>query len=121
MAGRIGIRRVYEQASSSDGVRVLVDRLWPRGLRRDDTRTGEWLRDIAPSTSLRHWYGHRPDRFDEFRVRYLAELSRPDHRVSVRRLRELSDRRVVTLVTASRDVEHSQAAVLARFLTDRHG
>ncbi|WP_225727611.1 MULTISPECIES: DUF488 domain-containing protein [unclassified Nocardia] len=116
MDAHIGYRRVYDPVAPSDGTRVLVDRVWPRGLRRGDERLGEWLRDIAPSTELRQWYGHRPDRFAEFERRYRDELTRPDRRDSVRRLRELAAAGPLTLVTATKDADHSQAAVLARWL-----
>jgi uncharacterized protein YeaO (DUF488 family) len=121
MSAAVGFRRVYDAVSPSDGARVLVDRVWPRGLRHDDARLGEWLRDVAPSTQLRQWYGHQPQRFAEFRLRYLSELGRPDHRESVRRLRELAGLGPVTLVTATQDVDHSQAAVLAQWLTGAGG
>jgi uncharacterized protein YeaO (DUF488 family) len=112
----IGYRRIYDQTSPADGVRVLVDRVWPRGMRKQDARVDEWMRDVAPSTELRRWYGHEPDRFTEFRRRYLAELREPQRQQAVRQLRELADRGDLTLLTATRDLEHSQAAVLADWL-----
>jgi uncharacterized protein YeaO (DUF488 family) len=112
----IGYRRIYDQTSPADGVRVLVDRVWPRGMRKQDARVDEWMRDVAPSTELRRWYGHEPDRFTEFRRRYLAELREPERQQAVRQLRELADRGDLTLLTATRDLEHSQAAVLADWL-----
>ena len=114
-------RRVYDERSGQDGVRILVDRVWPRGLRKEDAHIDEWLSDVAPSTELRRWYGHDPDRFAEFRRRYLAELRDAEHQAAVQRLRETASRRRVTLLTATRDLEHSQAAVLARWLTDTAG
>ncbi|MFD2415312.1 DUF488 domain-containing protein [Amycolatopsis pigmentata] len=109
-------RRIYEEASPSDGTRVLVDRVWPRGMRKDSARLDEWMRDVAPSTELRRWYGHDPDRFTEFRRRYFAELREPERRDAAERLRELAEEHDLTLLTATRDVDHSQAAVLAEWL-----
>lgn len=108
--------RVYDERQQADGTRVLVDRLWPRGVRRDDERIDEWLPDVAPSTELRRWYGHEVDKFDEFVRRYRAELGDAEHDQAVADLRALSRKRTVTLVTATKDLEHSQAAVLARLL-----
>jgi uncharacterized protein YeaO (DUF488 family) len=112
----IRVRRVYDEASPADGARVLVDRIWPRGLRKDAARLDEWAKDAAPSTELRQWYGHEPARFDEFRRRYLDELSGRAQRTELGRLRALSAAGPLTLLTATRDVEHSQAAVLAQVL-----
>ena len=109
----IRLHRVYDDASPGDGTRVLVDRLWPRGLRKDEAHLDAWLRDVAPSTELRRWYGHDPERFDEFRQRYLAELRDPDHRQALGELDDLARRGRLTLLTATRDLNHSQAAVLA--------
>jgi uncharacterized protein YeaO (DUF488 family) len=116
MGGRIAYRRIYEEPSPADGVRVLVDRVWPRGVRKEDARWDSWLRDVAPSTELRRWYAHQPSRFAEFRRRYLTELGEPQRQEALRQLRELADRSDLTLLTASRDVERSQAAVLADWL-----
>jgi len=112
----IRIRRVYEEPSPADGTRVLVDRLWPRGLRKDAAALDDWAKDVAPSTELRTWYGHDPARFDEFRRRYLDELSHSGQRAALGRLRALASGGPVTLLTATRDLEHSQAAVLAQVL-----
>lgn len=117
MTGReVRIRRVYEDASPDDGARVLVDRVWPRGIRKDAARLDDWAKDVAPSTELRKWYGHDPDRFDEFRDRYRAELDTPAGREAVGRLRALAGRGPLTLLTATKDLGHSQAAVLAELL-----
>jgi uncharacterized protein YeaO (DUF488 family) len=112
----IRARRVYDDPSPTDGTRVLVDRVWPRGLARDRARIDEWLKTVAPSTELRRWYGHDPGRFQEFRRRYRAELAEPERREAVRHLRELARSGPLTLLTATRDLEHSQAAVLAAHL-----
>ncbi len=116
MERRIELRRIYDDPLPDDGVRVLVDRVWPRGMTKAAARLDEWLKDVAPSTRLRSWYGHRPDRFSEFRRRYLAELDDPQRAAAVDRLRTLSRQGPVTLLTATRDVDHSQAAVLAELL-----
>lgn len=116
MVKQVRYRRIYDKSSPSDGKRVLVDRVWPRGVRKEDARLDEWLRDVAPSTELRRWYGHDPDRFEDFSRRYVAELRDEPHRDAVEHLRRLAQDHDVTLLTATRDVEHSQAAVLARWL-----
>lgn len=118
MTQQITYRRVYEDTSPKDGRRVLVDRVWPRGMRKEDAHLDEWLRDVAPSTELRHWYGHEPSRFEEFRRRYLAELRDAGHREAAGHLRDLAAHDRLTLLTATKDVDHSQAAVLAEWLTD---
>jgi uncharacterized protein YeaO (DUF488 family) len=123
MTGRISYRRIYEDTSPQDGKRVLVDRLWPRGVSKREARLDEWLRDVAPSTDLRRWYRHDPERFAEFRRRYLAELGDPAHEPAVRRLHDLAAHDKVTLLTATKDVDRSEAAVLAHWLnrTGDHG
>ena len=113
---QIRVRRVYDEPEPADGARVLVDKLWPRGVSKQAAHLQEWARDIAPSDELRRWYGHDPDKFDEFRRRYLAELDQPEPRAAVARLRGLAAGGPVTLLTATRDVQHSQAAVLADHL-----
>jgi uncharacterized protein YeaO (DUF488 family) len=109
-------RRVYEAATASDGCRVLVDRVWPRGLRKDEAALDEWAKDVAPSTELRRWYGHDPERFAEFRRRYDAELKEPERKAALEHLRELARQGPLTLLTATKDLDHSQAAVLAQRL-----
>ncbi len=116
MSADIRVRRVYEEPSAADGARVLVDRIWPRGLRKDAARLDEWAKDVAPSAELRNWYGHDPAKFDEFRRRYAAELDRPAAREALARLRALAAERPVTLLTATKEVDISQAAVLAGLL-----
>jgi uncharacterized protein YeaO (DUF488 family) len=109
-------RRVYEPAEPSDGRRVLVDRLWPRGVSKDRAHLDEWLKAVAPSDQLRRWYGHEPAKFPEFRQRYEAELSEPDQAEALRHLREEAQSGPVTLLTATKDLEHSEAEVLAQLL-----
>lgn len=113
---KIAIKRAYDPPTRGDGVRILVDRLWPRGLRKDTAHIEQWCKELAPSTELRRFYGHRPDRFAEFRTRYRAELRRRDAAAAVAQLVNLNRRRAITFVTASRDLEHSDAAVLAQHL-----
>jgi len=114
----IRVRRVYEESSPADGVRVLVDRVWPRGLRKDAARLDEWAKDIAPSTELRTWYRHDPAKFDEFSRRYAAELDEPKAREALSRLRALAADRPVTLLTATKEIDLSQATVLAGLLRE---
>ena len=116
MPSDIRVRRVYDPPAPEDGARVLVDRIWPRGLRKDAARLDEWAKDAAPSTELRKWYGHDPTRFAEFRQRYLNELAGRPQRAELARLRALASSRPVTLLTATRNVDISQAAVLAQVL-----
>ena len=106
-------------AGPGSGHRVLVDRLWPRGVRREGAPWEEWLRDVAPSDALRRWYGHAPDRFAAFSARYRAELAAGAPALD--RLLVLSSAGPVVLLTSSRDLEHSQAVVLAAFLRERAG
>jgi uncharacterized protein YeaO (DUF488 family) len=116
MGEHVKYRRIYDDALPDDGLRILVDRIWPRGMRKEDARLDEWIRDVAPSTELRRWYGHEPDRYAEFRRRYLAELREPAREQVVRWLRERAGQDRMTLLTAAKDLEHSQAAVLAHWL-----
>jgi uncharacterized protein YeaO (DUF488 family) len=113
----VRVRRVYEDATEEDGTRVLVDRVWPRGLSRDKARLDEWAKDVAPSTDLRRWYGHDPDRFAEFEKRYRAELRTGEAGDALGRLRELAGAGRLTLLTATKDADLSQAAVLAKMLS----
>lgn len=112
-SNRIRVARVYDEVSAEDGQRVLVDRVWPRGVRKDDPRVGIWSKEVAPSKELREWYGHRAERFDEFAARYKAELR---DNPAMDELRRMTRRGTVTLVTATRDPHISQAAVLAELL-----
>ena len=111
----VRVRRVYDPPDPADGHRVLVDRLWPRGLAKSAAALDEWLRAVAPSDELRRWYGHEVGKFAEFRDRYLAELGTPERAEALAHLRELAVG-PLTLLTATKDVEHSQAAVLAECL-----
>ena len=119
MATSVTFRRIYEGPQPDEGRRVLVDRVWPRGISRDADRFDEWLPEIAPSTELRTWYGHEVEKFAEFERRFLDELDDPARAEAKDHLRELAREGHLTLLTAARDVEHSQAAVLAEWLRHR--
>ncbi|MCV7315739.1 DUF488 family protein [Mycolicibacillus parakoreensis] len=115
-AQTVRIARVYDDARPEDGERILVDRVWPRGFRKDDPRVGHWFKNAAPSNDLRRWYNHQPDRFAEFARRYERELQSAEGQAAFTELRERTRGKTVTLVTATRDLHGSQAAVLARLL-----
>lgn len=117
MAGKdVRVRRVYEEPQPGDGARVLVDRVWPRGLTKDRAALDEWCKDVAPSTDLRKWYGHDASLFAEFARRYRAELADPLRSAAVDHLRDLAARGPLTLLTATRELDISQAAVVAEVL-----
>ena len=112
------LKRVYEKAASNDGYRILVDRLWPRGVTKVAARVDLWFKDIAPSPALRTWFGHDPERWDEFRERYFAELEkRPNDVVRLRDL--IAAHPVTTLVYAAKDPEHTHALALKDFVERR--
>lgn len=110
------IARIYDPPRSDDGVRVLADRLWPRGVRKDDPRIDRWIKQVAPSSDLRRWYNHDLDRYDEFVARYEHELEDPVAAKALGELRELAHAGPVTLLTSARDVEHGHLIVLKRLL-----
>lgn len=112
----VRVRRVYDEPEPADGVRILVDRLWPRGVGKRELHHDAWMKEVAPSTALRTWYGHRPERFEEFARRYREELRAPPAADAYGQLRERARSRTVTLLTATRDVERSAATVLAQRL-----
>jgi uncharacterized protein YeaO (DUF488 family) len=114
-AERIRIKRIYEAREDGDGTRILVDRLWPRGVSKEAAALDEWLKELAPSDALRRWFGHEASRFEEFKALYLAELSAVD-KALVRRIRGLSDSGNVTLLYAARDPNINHAVVLEEFL-----
>ena len=114
----IAIRRVYDLASIMPGKRVLVDRVWPRGIRKEELHLDSWMRDVAPSTSLRKWFGHDPARWDEFQRRYRAELRQPEQKARVDELLAMARKSPLTLLYSARDVEHNQALALSRVLED---
>ena len=117
---QVRLRRVYDPPSDDDGRRILVDRLWPRGLTTQAARIDDWMKAIAPSAELRRWYQHDAAKFDEFKRRYLDELREPERAAAWARLRETADRETITLLTASRETRLSQAAVLAERLSRRN-
>ena len=118
--GRVQVRRVYEEPDPEDGTRVLVDRIWPRGLTRAKAALNEWCKDVAPSDDLRKWYGHDPGRFEEFGRRYRVELQGPRQAEALSHLRGLAKDRRLTLLTGTRQPEISEAAVLAALLRADH-
>ena len=115
MGGKPDVRvgRVYDEPEPDDGTRVLVDRIWPRGLAKDKARLDQWFKQVAPSTELRKWYSHDPERFEEFGRRYLEELKDAERAQALKRLRELARSGTLTLLTATKHAEISEAAVLA--------
>jgi uncharacterized protein YeaO (DUF488 family) len=112
-------RRVYEKPSPQDGRRILVDRLWPRGISKEAANLDEWAKAIAPSTELRRWYGHDPDKFAEFKRRYAIELTDDEHAAAWNQLIEAADQGPITLLTATKELDRSEAAVLAEWLAKR--
>jgi len=118
MVARTAVRvsRVYDEPGADDGRRVLVDRVWPRGLSKDRAWIDEWCKQIAPSTQLRQWYDHDPERYAEFTRRYRAELDDPERAAALLRLRAFAHEGTLTLLTATKRSEISQAAVLAELL-----
>jgi uncharacterized protein YeaO (DUF488 family) len=118
---RVRLGRVYDERAAADGTRVLVDRLWPRGLAKARADIDEWCKQIAPSSALRRWYGHDPARFVEFRQRYETELDDPSRAPALGHLRELARKGTLTLLTATRQAEISEAAVLTDLLNAEPG
>lgn len=111
------IKRIYDAPSPSDGQRILVDRLWPRGVSREHAALDEWLKDVAPSPELRLWFGHKPERFEEFGKKYRHELATaPEKTAAVEHLRALVKRGKVTLLYGAKDPQVNQAVVLQRYL-----
>jgi uncharacterized protein YeaO (DUF488 family) len=113
----IRVKRVYDPPEASDGARILVDRLWPRGLAKDRAQLDDWLKDIAPTDALRKWFGHEPARWPEFRRRYEAELSEKPELVEA--LFDRARMSPITLLFATRDPKHNNAVALKEFLTSR--
>ena|SRR5436189_3519116 len=110
----VRLKRAYEPAAASDGYRVLIDRLWPRGVSRERAKLDEWERELPPSAELREWFGHDPSRFEEFRRRYIEELRYERPRLT--ELRRRARNGTLTLVYSARDTEHNDAVVLADVL-----
>lgn len=114
----VRIKRAYEPAASRDGVRVLVDRVWPRGITKDKARIRKWMRELAPSGQLCKFFGHAPAKWEEFRRRYRKELGRKQAREMLDELVSISARGTLTLVYGARDTEHNQAAVIKEVLDE---
>jgi uncharacterized protein YeaO (DUF488 family) len=114
----IKLKRIYAPVDLSDGTRVLVDRLWPRGLTHEEAHVDEWAKDVAPTTELRRWYNHRPELWPEFQVRYARELARPELSELLSKLRALAREGTLTLLTASRAETENHAVALRQILLD---
>ena len=112
------VKRIYEPADAGDGARFLVDRLWPRGISKQQAVLDEWMKEIAPSAELRKWFGHEPAKWAEFQRRYKAELRQ--HHAELERLREIATKGTLTLVYGARDEQHNDAVVLREVLLHGH-
>lgn len=112
----VQVRRIYDNPAQDDGIRVLVDRRWPRGVSKARAELDEWCTVVAPSDGLRRWYGHAPERFEEFEARYRKELEDPERASALRHLRLMTCHGRLTLLTATKQVETSQAAILEQLL-----
>lgn len=112
----IRIKRIYENVESSDGYRVLVDRLWPRGIKKSDAVLDEWAKDLAPNRELRKWYGHDPEKWAEFEQRYWKELAENKDRIADLISRTKHD--TITLLFAAKDIDHNNAKVLKQFIEE---
>ena len=115
----IQLKRVYQAASQGDGYRLLVDRIWPRGLGKEEARIDDWMKEIAPSTALRKWFGHEPAKWAEFRRRYFAELSHRPELVNM--LLDIARSRPLTLVYSAKDEQHNNAVALREYLESAEG
>ena len=113
--GMIKIKRVYESASPDDGRRIYIDRLWPRGMKKEEVKIDEWLKDISPSDSLRKWFGHDPSKYAEFKRRYTKELEKRSE--ILERIKKEAKKETVTLLFSAKDVEHNNATVLKELLS----
>lgn len=110
----IRIKRIYEEPSEDDGLRILIDRLWPRGISKERANLDRWEKDLAPTTELRHWFGHDPNKWDEFQERYRAELA--DKGEALTQIKRDASKGVVTLLYAAKDEEHNNAVVLKQYI-----
>ena len=115
----LALKRVYDKAAPEDGVRFLVERLWPRGIKKTDLRLDDWLKDVAPSNELRRWFAHDPNKWTEFQKRYFAELDR--HPEACEPIRSAARHGRVTLIYSSHDAEHNNAVALKEYLSARVG
>ena len=112
----VRLRRIYDDPADDDGIRVLVDRRWPRGVSKERAELHEWCTQVAPSDALRKWYGHDPAKFEEFGSRYRVELHEPERASALRHLRQMGSHERLTLLTATKHLDLSQAAILAELL-----
>jgi uncharacterized protein YeaO (DUF488 family) len=115
----IAIKRAYDPPSRADGTRILVDRLWPRGIKKEQAHIEKWMRELGPSNELRQFFAHDPARWGEFRARYLAELKRPEAKTLLAELENIARNGALTLVYSARDPEHNQAVALKALLDKR--
>jgi uncharacterized protein YeaO (DUF488 family) len=113
----VKIKRVYDEVSPDDGERILVDRLWPRGIRKDEAKIDEWIKDIAPGNELRKWFAHDPSKWREFKKRYAEELKGQSNRIEL--LIKKAKRGNITLIFSARDTEHNNAVVLSELISKR--
>lgn len=116
--GELRVARIYDDPSAADGRRILVDRLWPRGVSKEKAKLDDWCKEVAPSDDLRRWYGHKPERFEEFSTRYRAELKRGERAEALSRIAAEARTGTVTLLTATKEPDLSQAAVLKSVIDD---
>lgn len=112
----VHIKRIYSEPDPQDGIRILVDRIWPRGCTKERARLNDWQKELAPSTALRTWFGHDPRKWKEFRSRYLAELAQPAQRRAIEELVALARSQTLTLLFGASDVKHNQAVVLKELI-----
>ena len=113
------IKRAYEDKEAGDGKRILIDRLWPRGVRKDEAGIDEWLKELAPSTELRRWFGHVPAKWEEFKRRYKKELAAPEKIQLMENIAHTAKRADITLIYSARDRDHSDVKVLEELITGR--
>lgn len=110
------IKRAYAAKETADGKRILIDRLWPRGLSKSEAGIDEWLKDLAPSADLRKWFGHDPQKWEEFRKRYIEELSSPEKKGLLENIAQAATRKNITLIYSAKDTEHSDVKVLEELI-----
>lgn len=112
----IKIKRIYEPASDQDGIRILIDRLWPRGVTKEEAKLDMWMKNIAPSNELRKWFNHDPEKFEDFCMKYIIELTESPFKKDLHTIQEMSLNGMVTLVYSAKDKERNQAIVLKEYL-----
>ncbi|WLR51021.1 DUF488 domain-containing protein [Bacillus tianshenii] len=116
---QVRVRRIYEEKANADGKRILVDGIWPRGVSKEDAHLDQWMKELAPSSELRKWFGHDQDKFDEFKQKYLDELQEDEKHEKLEELLQMSKEERVTLLYAAKDREHNQAVVLQEWLNNQ--